>query len=108
MFKERSSKHWSEGKLLHFPFNPAQRRGHCGWYMGRITQVSQLKTGQIKTVTIAMMNLDTGNYDGRRIKLRPEEFRARYAGIKFQGIRVDIDGKELETVEPKRSTRSRS
>lgn len=93
-----------EDKILHFHMD----RSRCGWYQGLIKSVDRLKSGKIRTITVNMCNVETLKFDGRSVRLRPEEFRS--ATVTVNGQRLDVYGSPVQekSVQSQRSARARS
>ena len=73
------------GKRLYVHFDRKHRLSPSGFHGTEVKRVETSKDGTLKSVTISMFNALTGQFDGRKVKVQPNEWSTPACGVIWFG-----------------------
>ena len=70
-----------KGRLVAIHFWAPRQRQPLGWHIVKAVTVERNRRDEIKRLVVRVYNPNTERYDGKRVVVRPDEWRSRTSGV---------------------------
>ena len=85
-----------KGRLVAVAFGHPRQRQPLGWHIVKAVTVERNRRDEIKRLVVRVFNPLTERYNGKRVVVRPDEWRSRMSGVLWRKGFVPLEefGKE--------------